>query len=318
METEEGGEKKAPAGKVTFGGGGSSSDSEDEGQAYYAGGSATSGQQILGPPKKKGADFVSEMFKRARESGAEAVEGSSAPGTSGASRGPTFRGTAFKLGSDETPSAPVADPRAAKKQQEPREFTLKMWQNGFSIDDGELRDYNDPRNRAFLASVMSGRIPEELVREARGGEVHVNMEDHKQEEYVRPKASAKPFQGTGNMLGGVVPAVTGASAAAPATPATPEANATNEAKAKEETKVSSDAPQTNIQIRLDDGSRLVATLNHTHTVGDLRRYVTTARPQLSDCEFSLRTSYPPKELTDDAATLDAAGLLNAALLLRRK
>ena len=191
----------------------------------------------MGPPKKKGADFVSEMFKRARESGAEAVEGSSAPGTSGASRGPTFRGTAFKLGSDETPSAPVADPRAAKKQQEPREFTLKMWQNGFSIDDGELRDYNDPRNRAFLASVMSGRIPEELVREARGGEVHVNMEDHKQEEYVRPKASAKPFQGTGNMLGGVVPAVTGASAAAPATPATPEANATNEAKAKEETKV---------------------------------------------------------------------------------
>ena len=82
--------------------------------------------------------------------------------------------------------------------------------------------------------------------------------------------------------------------------------------------VSSDAPQTNIQIRLDDGSRLVATLNHTHTVADLRRYVTTARPQLAACEFALRTSYPPKELTDDAATLEAAGLLNAALLLRRK
>ena len=61
----------------------------------------------------------------------------------------------------------MADPRAARRQAEPREFTLKMWQNGFSIDDGELRDYNDPRNRAFLASVMSGRIPEELVREAR-------------------------------------------------------------------------------------------------------------------------------------------------------
>ena len=110
------------------------------------------------------------MFKRARESGAEAVEGSSSSGPSGASRGSAFRGTAFKLGSDETPSESVSDPRAARKQQEPREFTLKMWQNGFSIDDGELRDYNDPRNRVFLASVMSGRIPEELVREARGGE----------------------------------------------------------------------------------------------------------------------------------------------------
>ena len=65
----------------------------------------------------------------------------------------------------------------------------------------------------------------------------MNMEDHKQEEYVKPKVSAKPFQGTGHMLGGVVPAVTGATAAAPATPETPEANAANETKAKEETKV---------------------------------------------------------------------------------
>ena len=80
--------------------------------------------------------------------------------------------------------------------------------------------------------------------------------------------------------------------------------------------VAADAPQTTIQIRLDDGSRLVATLNHAHTVADLRRYVTTARPHLSD--FTLRTSYPPKELTDNAATLESAGLLNAALLLRRK
>lgn len=75
----------------------------------------------------------------------------------------------------------------APKPPEPREFTLKMWSNGFSIDDGELRDYNDPANRAFLQSVMSGRIPTELVREARGGEVHVNMEDHKAEEFVKPK-----------------------------------------------------------------------------------------------------------------------------------
>ena len=67
--------------------------------------------------------------------------------------------------------------------------------------------------------------------------MHVNMEDHKQEEYVKPKVSAKPFQGTGHMLGGVVPAVTGASAAAPAAPATPEDNAANEAKAKEGAKV---------------------------------------------------------------------------------
>jgi hypothetical protein len=60
-------------------------------------------------------------------------------------------------------------------------------QNVFSIDDGELRLYDDPSNREFLMSVMSGRIPKELITEARGGEVHVNMEDHKEEEFQKPK-----------------------------------------------------------------------------------------------------------------------------------
>ena len=53
---------------------------QEEGEAFYAGGSETSGQQILGPPKKKdGRDFVKEMFKKAREHGAEAID----PSTSG-------------------------------------------------------------------------------------------------------------------------------------------------------------------------------------------------------------------------------------------
>ena len=67
---------------------------------------------------------------------------------------------------------------------------------------GDLYDSNDPfavavaahhrrlAGFAFLASIMSGTIPTELVREARGGEVHVNMEDHKTEEFVKPKVGA--------------------------------------------------------------------------------------------------------------------------------
>ncbi len=61
--------------------------------------------QILGPPKKKGADFVSQMFKMAKESGAEAVEAGTSAGTS-SSRG-AFGGTAFRLGSDNTTSETV-------------------------------------------------------------------------------------------------------------------------------------------------------------------------------------------------------------------
>ena len=85
-----------------------------------------------------------------------------------------------------------------------------MWQNGFSInEDGELRSYKDPANRNFLASVMSGRIPNELVEEAQNGEVHVDIEDHKEEEYQKPKGASgvKAFSGTGHTLGGITPAV---------------------------------------------------------------------------------------------------------------
>jgi len=44
-------------------------------------------------------------------------------------------------------------------------------------------------------------IPRELLRQSRGGEVHVDMEDHRQEEYKAPKKTTKPFSGQGHKLG---------------------------------------------------------------------------------------------------------------------
>ena len=44
-----------------------------EGQAFYAGGSTSSGNVILGPGKKKKGDIVGNLFKAAREAGAEEV-----------------------------------------------------------------------------------------------------------------------------------------------------------------------------------------------------------------------------------------------------
>ena len=47
----------------------------------------------------------------------------------------------------------------------------------------------------------------------------------------------------------------------------------SEEAAKKEIPVDSAQPSTTIQVRLTDGSTLVARLNHSHTVGDLRRYI---------------------------------------------
>ena len=94
------------------------------------------------------------------------------------------------------------------------------------------------------------------------------------------------------------------------------------------------------QVRLADGSRLVVKLNHSHTVADLRTYIINARfwsfsiiflmlsdqrqsdnvcrPQYSGTPFSLLTTFPNKELTEDGQTLSEAGLAGAAVLQRLK
>ena len=53
----------------------------------------------------------------------------------------------------------------------------------------------------------------------------------------------------------------------------------------------------------------VARFNLSHTVADIRRFIRAARPDLSPA-FSLlnATGFPPKPLSDDAATIKGAGL----------
>jgi len=289
-----------------------SDESDDEGQAFYAGGSRTSGQQVLGPSKKKeGADFVKHMFKRAREHGAEALDPNTPGGSGGAAR-QVFMGSGFRLGSNEGTSD-VIPGAAVKKDEKPREFILKMWQNGFSIDDGPLRAYNDQQNREFLNDVMMGRIPRELVREARGGEVMVNMEDHKDQQFEPSKAKVKPFQGSGNVLGNMAPEIASNTTSA----AEPVGAALSPEDAQKKVNVDPSKPMTSIQIRLASGGRLIAKMNESSTISDLRRYIRLVNPE-SPVNFSLHTTFPNKELTDETVTLKDAGILGAAVLTRAK
>jgi len=92
---------------------------DDSGQAFYAG----AGQQIIGPSKKKtGANLVQEMLKKAKESGAEAVDPSSrdVPSSSGAT---AFVGSGYKLGSSET--APSEMVSGSKKSETPQTIHSK-------------------------------------------------------------------------------------------------------------------------------------------------------------------------------------------------
>lgn len=41
-------------------------------------------------------------------------------------------------------------------------LVCRLWQNGFSVNEGELREYTDPSNTEFLQSIRRGEIPHEL------------------------------------------------------------------------------------------------------------------------------------------------------------
>ncbi|XP_011190644.1 NSFL1 cofactor p47 [Zeugodacus cucurbitae] len=293
---------------------------EEEGQAFYAGGSERSGQQVLGPPKRKNfREQLTDMFRMAQEHNTgESASTSAGPSTSGAVQW----GQGVRLGMTDTDHSVVAtqqDDANATGEKRPI-VVLKLWSQGFSIDDGELRLYDDPENKEFLETVMRGEIPHELFE--MGWVVNVDVEDHRHEDYKRKTVPPK-FKGSGHTLGSPTPNVEGAGVAAATVPAPNSAKQTtavnvkeDENAAKDKLKVDSSQPTTTLQIRLADGSRLTAQFNLNHTVADIRRYIMNARPQYAEGNFRLVSSFPTRELTDEAATIELAGLKNASILQR--
>nr|XP_006822016.1 PREDICTED: NSFL1 cofactor p47-like [Saccoglossus kowalevskii] len=286
--------------------------SEDEGETFYAGGAERggSGQQIVGPAKKKKASkIVEEMFQSAKEHGAQEVSAAT-PVPSGSSAGASFGGAGYRLGDTEGGDVRPVPGTSRSKQDQPKDMhvVLKLWKNGFTVNDTELRAFSDPKNAEFLNSVTKGEIPKELHNKAKGGEVNLDMEDHRDEEYVPAKQALKPFTGEGFKLGNPTPKVVTQS-----TPSVP-ANVLN----TNPIEVDKNKPITQLQLRLADGSRLSGQFNNTHTVGDIRRFIIYSRPQYSSTVFVLQTTFPNRELTDDSKTLIEADVWNSLIVQRLK
>jgi UBX domain-containing protein 1 len=115
------------------------------------------------------------------------------------------------------------------------------------------------------------------------------------------------FGGSGRTLGGG----SGGGSASTSAAAAPAQQPSGEWEGVDESK-----PTTSLQLRLYDGSRLVARFNNTHTLADVRRFIRASRPDMA-APYTLGTAFPPAPLTDEAATLEAAGLLNAVLIQRK-
>ncbi|XP_053281066.1 NSFL1 cofactor p47 [Pleuronectes platessa] len=283
---------------------------EEEGQRFFAGGSERSGQQIVGPPKKKSSnEVVEDLFKGAREHGAVPLD-RAGKGPGETSKAKAFLGGGYRLGAaPEEESAYVSgERRAAGGNQQDVHVVLKLWKTGFSLDNGELRNYSDPGNSNFLEAIRRGEIPLELRQRSRGGQVNLDMEDHRDEDFSKPKLTFRAFGGEGQKLGSATPELVTAPASAQ------QDQAANEVQASTSVALDPSQPVTNIQIRLADGGRLVQKFNHTHRVSDLREFLVAARPTMAAREFVLMTTFPNKELTDESQTLQQANLLNAVIV----
>ncbi|XP_051516783.1 NSFL1 cofactor p47-like [Myxocyprinus asiaticus] len=285
---------------------------DEEGQRFFAGGSERSGQQIVGPPKKKSSnELVEDLFKGAKEHGAVPVD-RAGKGLGESSKSKPFGGGGYRLGAaPEESSTYVAGERRKSSSSQDVVVVLKLWKTGFSLDDGELRNYSDPGNALFLEAIRRGEIPLELRQRSRGGQVNLDMEDHRDEDFSKAKPAFKAFAGEGQKLGSATPELVSLQRS-------PQDQAASEAQASASISVDSSQPVTSIQIRLADGGRLVQKFNHTHRVSDVRQFVASARPALAAAEFVLMTTFPNKELIDESQTLKDANLLNAVIVQQLK
>lgn len=150
---------------------------------------------------------------------------------------------------------------------------MTVWQNGFSVDDGEtppqLLTFQEHEGRlvSVIESMKRGEVPREFRKY--GQDVDMHLDDKRDQEFAPPKKTVKSFTGAGFRLGAPT-VVTTSTSAAPIggmqpvshTLATPPSHTVDETQ-----------PVTKLQLRLADGTRLVARFNLTHSIADVRRFI---------------------------------------------
>ncbi|KAI8823248.1 SEP-domain-containing protein [Chytriomyces cf. hyalinus JEL632] len=279
----------------------SDSDDDDKPQQFFAGGEK-SGVAIQGPPK--GKNLVKDIMGKAAN--ADSQETQQTPSY--------FSGSGHRLGTENDEpslsSSPVATQQPQQQTQrqelhEPVERRLTFWQDGFTVEFGALMRYDDPANEALLQAINNGTAPLSLLNVLPGQQVTVNIEEHLSEPWTKEAADNEvPAEIASALPGGFPSSSSSSSSSAAPAPAVSAAAIS----------VDPNAPTTSIQIRLADGTRLVARMNHTHTVGDLRSFVQASKP--GQGAFAIMTTFPNRDLTEDGVSLKEAGLLNAVVVQR--
>ncbi|KAI8976340.1 hypothetical protein BD414DRAFT_496628 [Trametes punicea] len=304
----------------------------DQGENWYAGGerSGISVQNPDRPAAVPGGNLVRDLLRRAAEAGPPAPQ----PGGAAPSQRRAFFGGGHTLGSDDVESQYVPDPEstgAGHSEEDTAIRHLTFWRDGFTVEDGELMRYDDPANEQILAEIRAGRAPPQVLNVSPGQPVELRIVRRLNEDYVpSPKTrQAKVFSGQGHRLGSPVPGEVSPGAGASASGATmpggfptgvpggsslPTQRNVDSINTRFE--VDQTKPTTSVQIRLADGTRMVARMNLTHTVGDIRSFINASRPENNARPYVIMTTFPNRTLEDETQTIEAAGLANSVVVQR--
>ena len=121
-----------------------------------------------------------------------------------------FGGTGYTLGSESTPSQPIAQPQSQQQRQGPTRRQLTLWRNGFTIDDGPFYAYSDPESLEILREIRMGRLPRNVAGVQLGENVEMQVHKRENEDWTpvatgkireRGGAGSGTFVGRGNRLG---------------------------------------------------------------------------------------------------------------------
>ncbi|XP_075491304.1 plant UBX domain-containing protein 3-like [Primulina tabacum] len=276
--------------RVSDGGDESDGDPDFDPQECYTGGQK-SGMLVQDSSRSRAADDVDAIFDQARQSGAvqRSVEHLLPP----TSR--SFTGTVRLLSGEAsfTPHHP-----------EVINHYIICWRNGFTVDNGPLRMLDDPESASFLESISMSECPKELAPADKRTKVLVSL-TRKDENYQEPQTNHLPFQGVARTLGStsdmepsniVITALTAAPNPSPTLV------------------VDNTQPSTSIQLRLADGTRLIAHFNNYHTIRDVRGFIDASRPDVPPTYQLQMMGFPPKQLTDLCQTIDQAGIANSVVI----
>ncbi|KAF3518541.1 hypothetical protein DY000_02063576 [Brassica cretica] len=268
----------------------------DERQEYYTGGQR-SGMMVQDPKKPKDVDALSEQ---ARLSTVDIPVESSRRSASTSASG--------MLSGEPVPSAPQQPQEQQQDKLQSVMHTITFWRNGFTVDDGPLRRFEDPENVTFMESIARSECPCELEPVDRKNSVRVRVRVElvrREDNNIEPPKPKNSSQGVERILG---------AGSAAAEVQAPPAQLNTAPVPSVGLVVDQAAPTTSIQLRLADGTRLVSRFNNHHTVREVYGFVDASTPGGSRGYQLLTMAFPHKQLTDLDQTIEQAGIANSVVI----